>query len=545
MATFEVSTASLYLLLSFILYRCAIILNRLYFHPLSAFPGPKLTAATYLVELYYDLFEGEGGQLFRAHRDWHRKYGPIVRINPDELHIQDSSYWETMYAPSRPVRRVPGFGIRLCHPPVGAGVTEDPVLYRARRSTLDRFFSKRRIGDFGVEVQARCNTLLRRVEKEYVEEGTGRVLNLSHMWECYAADLAVHVVFGQEHGTISSPDFHSPINRAWEDIMETEKFFAHFPFAFYLTTILPKWIVTWLMPHMKLIIGWSQVCVVLDKSCECLTDGRQDMAIPVADAAAAHANGKGDESTLVGSLFHQRLPPEEAAVPRVLMEAGLVVGAGVETVVRTLALANYHIISQPHIRDRLVAELTAAIPDASVMPDWNTLASLPYLSACIEEALRLTYGLFFVHALALFTDRVAGVVERRTRAYDSGNLMYGDWKIPSGTFVSMTTYDVACDEAIFPDPFSFRPDRWLGDPRAPDGRALSRYMVSFGKGMRGCVGVHLAYLELYVGIATFFRSPLGVKARLYQTDKSDVEMARDAFVPRPVKHSKGVRAVFQ
>lgn len=218
--------------------------------------------------------------------------------------------------------------------------------------------------------------------------------------------------------------------------------------------------------------------------------------------------------------------------------------SGCNSQVRTLALANYHIIGDPGIQDRLIKELTEAIPDASAMPDWNALSCLPYLSACVEEALRLTYGSYLARASAILADIKSGVVEKRTRAYDGGDLMYGNVRIPRGTWVSMTTYDVACDEAIFPEPFRFIPERWLGNPLAPDGRALSRYMVSFGKGMRGCVGMHLAYLELYVGIATFFRSPFGAAARLYETDKSDVEMARDAFVPRPVKKSKGVRVIF-
>lgn len=127
----------------------------------------------------------------------------------------------------------------------------------------------------------------------------------------------------------------------------------------------------------------------------------------------------------------------------------------------------------------------------------------------------------------------------------------------------MNNYDVSHDEAIFPDSFAFIPERvsqggacrscichyqadivqWLGDPRAPDGKSLSRHNVSFGKGMRSCVGMQLAYLELYLGLATFFRSPLAAKTRLYETDKSDLEMARDCFVPRPPKNSKGVRVI--
>lgn len=281
------------------------------------------------------------------------------------------------------------------------------------------------------------------------------------------------------------------------------------------------------------------------------------------EARAAHSDGKGNDHSLIGSLLQQDLPPEEATLPHFTQEAVIVVGAGGETVARTMALATFHVLDNPAVQKRLVEELNTAIPDAAEMPDWNVLSALPYLSACIEESLRLTYGKGLLRVASFRpADIPIGVCEKRSRAYDGGDLMYGEWRIPAGTFVGMSNYDVSHDEEIFPDSFSFIPERvswyfmckvstiansaqWLGDPRAPNGKALSRYNVSFGKGMRSCVGMQLAYLELYLGVATFFRSRLASKARLYETNKSDVEMARDCFVPRAAKKSKGVRVIFE
>ena len=157
------------------------------------------------------------------------------------------------------------------------------------------------------------------------------------------------------------------------------------------------------------------------------------------------------------------------------------------------------------------------------------MTHLPYLTACIEEALRLTYG----------------VTERRARAYDAGSLTYREWTIAPSTFVSMDTWDVHHDESIFPDSHRFIPDRWLGNAKAPDGRSLSSYMVSFGKGTRKCVGLQLAYAEMYVALASFFGAEEGRRVRLYDTDESDVAMARCCVVPRAKKGSKGVRVMFE
>jgi cytochrome P450 len=58
------------------------------------------------------------------------------------------------------------------------------------------------------------------------------------------------------------------------------------------------------------------------------------------------------------------------------------------------------------------------------------------------------------------------------------------------------------NENIFPSPDKFDPERWA-DPVAA--RLLDKYLVPFGKGSRQCVGMPLAYCELYVTLGTFFR----------------------------------------
>lgn len=137
-----------------------------------------------------------------------------------------------------------------------------------------------------------------------------------------------------------------------------------------------------------------------------------------------------------------------------------------------------------------------------------------------------------------------GIGQRKPRAFD-GALVYEEWTIPGGTFVGMNNWDVSHDETIFPDSFSFIPKRWLGEPLAPDGRPLRVYQVPFGKGTRGCVRIQFAYAQMYIGLAQFMRSPVIQRAVLYETEKADVKMARDQFLPKARRASKGVRVVFE
>ncbi|RFU72541.1 benzoate 4-monooxygenase cytochrome p450 [Trichoderma arundinaceum] len=60
------------------------IIYRLYFHPLSHIPGPKLTACTHLYEFYYNVIH----------------VGPIVRINLREVYISNPNFYNEIYASS-------------------------------------------------------------------------------------------------------------------------------------------------------------------------------------------------------------------------------------------------------------------------------------------------------------------------------------------------------------------------------------------------------------------------------------------------------------
>jgi Cytochrome P450 len=173
--------------------------------------------------------------------------------------------------------------------------------------------------------------------------------------------------------------------------------------------------------------------------------------------------------------------------------------------------------------------------------DWLRLEDLPYLGACIKEAIRLSYG----------------VTSRNPRISPDKPMKYKAWEIPPGTPVSMTVVDVHHDETIYPDSYSFIPERWLNSPKTQNGSSLDRYFVAFGKGARSCLGIKyvfsatfiifqshtysnlsLAHAELYLALATVFRR---FHLELYDTDVSDVKLAHDFFLPSPKLDTKGVR----
>lgn len=55
------------------------------------------------------------------------------------------------------------------------------------------------------------------------------------------------------------------------------------------------------------------------------------------------------------------------------------------------------------------------------------------------------------------------------------------------------------DPSIFPNPESFDPERWIR--AAEKGERLDRFIVSFTKGSRQCLGIKYVPVEFLVGVA--------------------------------------------
>lgn len=82
------------------LYWITLSVKRLYLSPIAHIPGPKLAALTQYYEFYYDIILG--GQYTSKIIELHKKYGPIIRISPWELHISDPEFFSELYTgPSR------------------------------------------------------------------------------------------------------------------------------------------------------------------------------------------------------------------------------------------------------------------------------------------------------------------------------------------------------------------------------------------------------------------------------------------------------------
>ena len=243
------------------------------------------------------------------------------------------------------------------------------------------------------------------------------------------------------------------------------------------------------------------------------------------DSAATIAASQGQSkeihgSTILHEVYKSDLQRSEQSVIRIFQEAQTLVGAGTETIGKTLSVTTFHLLADKRKVQTLKRELRTFGCNGNQSMKFQDLQKLPYLSAVISEGLRIS----------------SSISGRLPRINPTAATKYRSYTIPAGTAISMSIRDVHFDESIFPDAHTFKPERWLGD----EGRVLEKYLVPFGKGPRSCVGMNLALAELYLVIATLFRK---FDMRLHGTTEKDMVTMHDFFSSFGSADSKGLRVV--
>ncbi|KAI9840233.1 MAG: hypothetical protein M1837_001816 [Sclerophora amabilis] len=495
-----------------VIYGTVLGIYRLYFSPLAKFPGPKLAALTQWYETYYEIAKSHeggfrGGQFTFQIKKLHEKYGPIVRINPHELHVDDPDYYEVVYSMSQSFDKMKVFQHRFNMGYSTFPTPESPI-HKGRRAALAPFFAKRKILGHGPFMQSQMDRICERISDEYA--GKDRVLVLNDVFGCLTSDVITNLAFAKSHNFIERPNFQSAFGSAIKDMVYTAHWATQFGWIIPMMNAMPDSVVGYFSPIFKTVLEF-----------------RREMDRQVRDLLQSEKRGvrKASRTTIFDEILNSKLPPPELSQTRLQNEAMSMVGAGIETTKWAFTVGCFHILANPAILQRLREELKEAIPDPAKIPSWGDLEHLPFLAACVEESLRLSYG----------------TVQRSPRINHDGVFQYKDWIIPAGVPVGMDTYHMHHNEAVFPDSHAYKPERWLGNPRGPDGtKPLSRYITAFSKGTRMCIGINMAYAELYLGIASLFRR---FELQLFETDLSDVIFAQDMVSPQPKPTSKGVRVL--
>ena len=353
-------------------------------------------------------------------------------------------------------------------------------------------------------IQSIIELLCRRLEEK---SHAGEVVDV---WPCYVA-LTSDFIYGYSFGTsldqMNSPEFGSESLHHIIAASMSCHILKQFPWLLSITELAPDWVNKFFSPPLyNLIIQTRQMT---DRVEETMRTKREVSAV------------------FDSILLDPSLPAIEKDVPHLVDTAKTLTAAGTFTTATALKVITYFVLADPHVLSKLLAELGTVQPDPYVAAPLSKLEGLPYLSAVIHEGLRMDYG----------------VSHRLTRIRPSTSLQYRDWIIPPGVPVGMSSVIVSDDPIVFPEPHTFRPERWLEPTVTGKPLDFQASTMAFGRGTRICLGMNLALTEIRMALAAVF-GRFGERMKLYDTIRErDVDVAHDYFNPIPSFKNKGVRVL--
>ncbi|KAL5340232.1 cytochrome P450 [Aspergillus crustosus] len=460
-----------------------------YTSPLTPIPGPLYTSLTRL-PLKLSIITGRRIHFIHA---LHKTHGPIVRISPDEISISSLPEFKEIHRPGSGFLKT-GWYEKFVMRHLGVFAMRDAKQHAGRRRLLARAFSKselRASWEGVVKEKARIAVLKMRNEME-----DGGKCDVLKWWTFLATDVSGQLMFGEDFGMVHLGQKNEYIH-ILESTMKGSGINAELPLVGSIGRHLP-------IPHIRSMFRASSYLTSYGR--RAVTNARGNSASSRnIFSGMIHASEKSD-----GSLTEED----------VVTEAGNLIVAGSDTTAVTLTYLIWAVLLRPRLQHELENEvlgLEEGYGDAD-------LEILPILNAVIKETLRL-YG---------------AAPGSLSRSVPEGGATLAGHYIPSGTTVSTQSYTIHRDPEIYHNPEEFEISRWLAsgehDQSSPaTATAMDTAFAPFGAGARTCLGIHLAYMELRLAVAEFFRVCRGVRLAASVTRES-MEM-ENYFLIAPRGHA--------
>jgi cytochrome P450 len=383
------------------------------------------------------------------------------------------------------------------------------ALHRRRRAMFSNHFSAAAVHKLEPLLKEKIDILFARLGEA---KKTGEPVPMWHAFSALTADIITAYSFPEGYDHLGAADFAPQMHEMVNRFSLGSHLIKQCPWLLQLLRVLPENIAKKVQPDLALVIEIQEGLV------------RQVRKVIEARTVSKMTSVEGQ---IFDSMLDAEVPDSEKTVERLAMEAQLLVLAGMLTTAHTLMTIVYHVLANPEVLTRLMDELSNVSAGSIEAVPLSALEKLPYLTAVIYEGLRVGYG----------------VPHRLQRVSPDMSLQYGKYTIPPGTPVSMSAMLQHEDPEIFPEPKKFLPERWL--PIETEGQRLHGYLVPFSKGSRQCVGMNLAYGELYLTLAGLF-SRFGKNMELWDTVwERDIKTSIDAFNPLPTLNSKGLQVVIK
>ncbi|KAI8300340.1 Cytochrome P450 monooxygenase sdnT [Colletotrichum sp. SAR11_240] len=420
-----------------------VIAYRLVLHPLARVPGPKIAA---LSNIWY-AYHARNGRMLELGKTLHRRYGPMVRVGPNEVWFDSVDAFKHIYKTLDLLSE------------------RNTARYRLQRRLIGPLYQTNHLKRHEPAldaVLARVISTLRALD--------GKEIDLKEWMHIIAVESLSALVISWSPNYLRDGTDHKSSSHGYQG-WRRKSVFGLFPLAVkaelfskaFGRAFANLWRVTYRTPKnfKPFFTG------VYRQVSRRITNSLSGKPVPKNDR-------KDDFLTDLIQLHKDKPDFSEQYLRRMAITN---FGAGHETMCSALTSIMSMIGSHPDVQRRVSNEVRASPSDPK---SYDNAVRLAYTQAAIKEAQRLY--------------PVLGMSLPRT-VPPEGFTAHGQF-FPGGTTVGCNPVSLHRNMSIFgSDAEEYNPDRWLDEER--DVRGMERFNLTWGGGGRMCPGRHLAELVVY------------------------------------------------
>ncbi|KJX96635.1 cytochrome P450 monooxygenase like protein [Zymoseptoria brevis] len=458
------------------IYAFGIAVYRIWFHPLAKYPGPLLAKITDLHSTYHALKGNRHLEFWRNHE----KYGPVYRFGPNSVSFNSNTALKDIYGFKSNVQKAEFYqAFWASKDAFSTHSSIDKAVHARKRRVLSQAFSDGAIKSMENHILAHirqfCANLAGNAgtptHPQYSDSvastrAFGPTIDITDQSNYLAFDIMGDLCFGKSFNMLTHPDNRFPI-----DLIASAS-------------------------HRHLICGTYLPIHTyhLDKLLFRKIAAGRARYMQYSKAQAGERMKMGMDVDRKDFFYHllSAKDPETGrgfAPAELWGESNLLIIAGSDTTSTAIAATIFYLVHNAEKLEKLTQEVRGAFDDVEEIRFGQKLSSLPYVRACIDEAMRLSPS-------------VGGLLPREVL---SGGIQIDGALIPAGTVVGVPSYTVQHNEAYFPRPWEFRPERWIaGSEKGVTTESVARAQsafIPFSVGPRGCIGKGMAYAEMTTTIA--------------------------------------------
>ncbi|KAI0535109.1 cytochrome P450 [Xylaria digitata] len=420
----------------------SLVIFRLFFHPLSKFPGPlgcKISSAwfaTYLAKR----------DAFRQLLHLHQKHGNFLRIGSNDLSTTHPKAVQAIYGPDSKCRKADWYD--LTYPMVSLQSTRDDTLHSKWRRVWSTAFGDRNLRDYEQRM-----TRYRAILLKAIGDSAGQSIDMTKWFTNYSFDVMGELAFGRSFEMLETTKENEAIK-----LLNSGTFALGFK--------LPIW-------FFRIVVGipgatkdwWGFI-----RYCVSQLDNRMQ--------------AKRETKDIMGSLLKPFNGQNPTGLDRALLEGDsqLIIVAGSDTTATALTIIFRYLAQYPHHIGLLRAEIDPLQRGELGEYAYIDLSNLKHLNGVINEALRLF-------------PPVPTILPRLTPP--EGLDIDGTF-IPGNTTVFCPQFVIGRNSESFASPNEFIPERWYSQPDLI--REVSGF-APFSLGSYGCVARPLALVNIRAVVA--------------------------------------------